>query len=52
MFNRLLTIGAPSNGCSLYGLGAGIGGPVGGWINDVFGWCAQYRGLLEVYTVS
>ncbi|KAJ7283826.1 major facilitator superfamily domain-containing protein [Mycena rebaudengoi] len=24
----------------LFGLGAGIGGPLGGWINDVFGWSA------------
>ncbi|RDB22561.1 Multidrug resistance protein fnx1 [Hypsizygus marmoreus] len=22
----------------LYGLGAGVGGPLGGWVNDVFGW--------------
>lgn len=26
----------------LYGLGAGIGGPVGGWINDVFGWRSAF----------
>ena len=23
---------------SLFGLGAGLGGPLGGWINDTFGW--------------
>ncbi|KAG6833743.1 hypothetical protein H0H87_001175 [Tephrocybe sp. NHM501043] len=22
----------------LYGLGAGVGGPLGGWVNDMFGW--------------
>jgi hypothetical protein len=22
----------------LYGLGAGLGGPLGGWVNDKFGW--------------
>jgi hypothetical protein len=22
----------------LYGVGAGLGGPFGGWIDDVFGW--------------
>ncbi|KAJ3864896.1 major facilitator superfamily domain-containing protein [Lentinula novae-zelandiae] len=26
----------------LFGLGAGIGGPIGGWINDVFGWYAAF----------
>ncbi|KAJ3741342.1 major facilitator superfamily domain-containing protein [Lentinula detonsa] len=26
----------------LFGLGAGIGGPVGGWINDAFGWQAAF----------
>ncbi|KAJ7638652.1 vacuolar amino acid permease [Roridomyces roridus] len=26
----------------LYGLGAGIGGPFGGWINDVFGWRSAF----------
>ncbi|KAF5369889.1 hypothetical protein D9758_001219 [Tetrapyrgos nigripes] len=26
----------------LYGLGAGIGGPLGGWINDNFGWEAAF----------
>ena len=23
---------------SLFGLGAGLGGPLGGWVNDSFGW--------------
>jgi hypothetical protein len=23
---------------SLFGLGAGLGGPLGGWMNDAFGW--------------
>lgn len=22
----------------LFGLGAGLGGPLGGWVNDTFGW--------------
>ncbi|KAK0206243.1 major facilitator superfamily domain-containing protein [Desarmillaria ectypa] len=26
----------------LFGLGAGIGGPLGGWINDAFGWEAAF----------
>ncbi|KAJ7699914.1 major facilitator superfamily domain-containing protein [Mycena rosella] len=26
----------------LYGLGAGIGGPFGGWINDLFGWRSAF----------
>ncbi|KAG6837944.1 hypothetical protein H0H93_008338 [Arthromyces matolae] len=26
----------------LYGLGAGLGGPLGGWVNDVFGWRAAF----------
>ncbi|KIM91030.1 hypothetical protein PILCRDRAFT_160549 [Piloderma croceum F 1598] len=26
----------------LFGLGAGIGGPLGGWINDSFGWRAAF----------
>ncbi|KNZ73863.1 Multidrug resistance protein fnx1 [Termitomyces sp. J132] len=26
----------------LYGLGAGLGGPLGGWINDTFGWRAAF----------
>ncbi|KAJ6509977.1 vacuolar amino acid permease [Mycena vitilis] len=26
----------------LFGLGAGIGGPFGGWINDVFGWRSAF----------
>ncbi|KAE9410275.1 vacuolar amino acid permease [Gymnopus androsaceus JB14] len=26
----------------LFGLGAGIGGPLGGWINDLFGWQAAF----------
>ncbi|KIK65443.1 hypothetical protein GYMLUDRAFT_70555 [Collybiopsis luxurians FD-317 M1] len=26
----------------LFGLGAGIGGPIGGWINDTFGWQAAF----------
>ncbi|KAJ8468186.1 hypothetical protein ONZ45_g6 [Pleurotus djamor] len=26
----------------LYGLGAGIGGPVGGWLNDAFGWRSAF----------
>src|SRR6267154_1889929 len=25
----------------MFGLGAGIGGPVGGWMNDTFGWYAE-----------
>lgn len=25
---------------SLFGLGAGLGGPLGGWMNDTWGWYA------------
>jgi hypothetical protein len=25
----------------MFGLGAGIGGPLGGWMNDTFGWYAE-----------
>ena len=33
---------------SLYGLGAALGGPVGGWVNDTFGWydCAPFPGFI------
>jgi len=27
---------------ALYGLGSGIGGPIGGWINDTWGWRAAF----------
>jgi hypothetical protein len=27
----------------LYGLGSGLGGPLGGWMNDNFGWCVVNR---------
>ncbi|EGO27465.1 hypothetical protein SERLADRAFT_367015 [Serpula lacrymans var. lacrymans S7.9] len=30
----------------LFGLGAGLGGPLGGWMNDTFGWRAAF--LLQV----
>ncbi|KAH9999404.1 major facilitator superfamily domain-containing protein [Russula vinacea] len=30
----------------MFGLGAGIGGPVGGWMNDTFGW--RYAFLLQI----
>ncbi|OJA20884.1 hypothetical protein AZE42_00884 [Rhizopogon vesiculosus] len=30
----------------LFGLGAGLGGPVGGWVNDTLGWRAAF--LLQV----
>lgn len=33
----------------LFGLGAGIGGPIGGWINDVFGWYGQNGLVLSCY---
>ncbi|TFK76081.1 vacuolar amino acid permease [Pluteus cervinus] len=26
----------------LYGLGAGLGGPIGGWVNDTFGWRSAF----------
>jgi hypothetical protein len=34
--------------CRLYGLGASLGGPVGGWINDTFGWFATYIFLSSI----
>ncbi|CUA76812.1 Multidrug resistance protein fnx1 [Schizosaccharomyces pombe 972h-] [Rhizoctonia solani] len=33
----------------LFGLGSGIGGPVGGWINDTLGWRAAF--LIQVCTI-
>jgi hypothetical protein len=32
---------------SMFGLGAGIGGPLGGWMNDNFGWYAEQTLVLE-----
>ncbi|KAF9469059.1 vacuolar amino acid permease [Collybia nuda] len=33
----------------LYGLGAGLGGPLGGWVNDMFGWLGPL--LIFSFTV-
>ena len=30
---------SPPHPDRLYGLGAGLGGPLGGWMNDNLGWC-------------
>ena len=35
------------NSGSMFGLGAGIGGPVGGWMNDNFGWYAEQSWYLN-----
>ncbi|PSR73635.1 hypothetical protein PHLCEN_2v10554 [Hermanssonia centrifuga] len=32
---------AGMGGGGLFGLGAGLGGPLGGWMNDSFGWCVS-----------
>lgn len=36
----------------LFGLGAGIGGPVGGWINDTFGWRAAFLIQIPILIIS
>lgn len=43
----------------LYGLGAGLGGPLGGWVNDKFGWSVvtvtpildDFRSLIFVQAI-
>lgn len=34
----------PNSFPSLFGAGAGLGGPVGGWLNDQFGWYVCFPG--------
>ncbi|KAF9057745.1 vacuolar amino acid permease [Panaeolus papilionaceus] len=36
----------------LYGLGAGLGGPFGGWVNDVFGWRMAFYMQTPVLILS
>ncbi|KAF8609296.1 vacuolar amino acid permease [Ceratobasidium sp. AG-I] len=36
----------------LFGLGAGIGGPLGGWINDQFGWRAAFLIQIPILLMS
>ncbi|KAF8631153.1 hypothetical protein AX15_002499 [Amanita polypyramis BW_CC] len=36
----------------LYGLGAGLGGPLGGWVNDRFGWRAAFQMQAPVLVFS
>ncbi|KAI0069016.1 vacuolar amino acid permease [Artomyces pyxidatus] len=36
----------------LFGLGAGIGGPLGGWLNDAFGWRAAFLFQIPVLVFS
>ncbi|KAF9045890.1 MFS general substrate transporter [Hymenopellis radicata] len=36
----------------LFGLGAGIGGPLGGWINDKFGWEAAFYSQTPILLFS
>ncbi|KAG2077592.1 vacuolar amino acid permease [Suillus decipiens] len=35
----------------LFGLGAGLGGPFGGWVNDTLGWLTQAPLLLVSFTL-
>ncbi|KAG6890904.1 hypothetical protein C0995_000861 [Termitomyces sp. Mi166 len=41
---------AGMGGGGLYGLGAGLGGPLGGWVNDTFGWRAAF--YMQVHFIS
>ncbi|CAE6521165.1 unnamed protein product [Rhizoctonia solani] len=36
----------------LFGLGSGIGGPVGGWINDTLGWRAAFLIQMPILVLS
>ncbi|EKM59678.1 uncharacterized protein PHACADRAFT_87775 [Phanerochaete carnosa HHB-10118-sp] len=36
----------------LFGLGAGLGGPLGGWLNDTFGWCAPHLCQMPILLFS
>ncbi|EIN10661.1 vacuolar amino acid permease [Punctularia strigosozonata HHB-11173 SS5] len=36
----------------LFGLGAGLGGPLGGWMNDAFGWRAAFLVQIPVLVFS
>lgn len=36
----------------LFGLGAGIGGPIGGWLNDAFGWRSAFLFQIPVLFFS
>ncbi|QRV91507.1 major facilitator superfamily transporter [Ceratobasidium sp. AG-Ba] len=36
----------------LFGLGSGIGGPLGGWINDTFGWRAAFLIQIPILVMS
>ncbi|KAG9096756.1 hypothetical protein FS749_007798 [Ceratobasidium sp. UAMH 11750] len=36
----------------LFGLGAGIGGPLGGWINDTIGWRAAFLIQIPILVLS
>lgn len=36
----------------LFGLGAGVGGPLGGWFNDTFGWRSAFLFQIPVLLVS
>ncbi|KAI0036084.1 MFS general substrate transporter [Vararia minispora EC-137] len=36
----------------LFGLGAGLGGPLGGWLNDVFGWRSAFLFQIPVLAFS
>ncbi|PFH52884.1 hypothetical protein AMATHDRAFT_1920 [Amanita thiersii Skay4041] len=36
----------------LYGLGAGLGGPIGGWVNDNFGWRTAFQMQAPILAFS
>ncbi|TFY79402.1 hypothetical protein EWM64_g4611 [Hericium alpestre] len=36
----------------LFGLGAGIGGPLGGWLNDTFGWRSAFLFQIPILVFS
>ncbi|KAH8113370.1 vacuolar amino acid permease [Phellopilus nigrolimitatus] len=36
----------------LFGLGAGLGGPLGGWLNDTFGWRSAFLVQIPILALS
>jgi len=40
------------SGVRLYGLGAGLGGPLGGWMNDALGWCVHANNVPTIFSIN
>ncbi|CCM01688.1 uncharacterized protein FIBRA_03752 [Fibroporia radiculosa] len=43
---------AGMGGGGLFGLGAGLGGPLGGWLNDTFGWRSAFLFQMPILLFS